>query len=72
MRRAPGLPSWQATMLAAAVAGAVFLFAMVWKGWIILAAVCAGLWLGTWYLRRLYPLFDEFCSGFAKGFLGRR
>ena len=50
----------RATLLALAVAVAFFAFAMQWRGMIIFAAVCAGLWLATRYLRRRFPLFNIF------------
>ena len=62
----------RATLLALAVAVAFFAFAMQWRGMIIFAAVCAGLWLATRYLRRRFPLFNIFCIEFIAGFFNRK
>jgi hypothetical protein len=61
-----------ATLLALAVAASVFVFAMMWKPWIILAGTIAGLWLAVRWGRRRYPLFDIFAREFARGFLRGR
>jgi hypothetical protein len=54
------------------VAASVFVFAMMWKPWIILAGTIAGLWLAVRWGRRRYPLFDIFAREFARGFLRGR
>jgi hypothetical protein len=67
---------WLATIAALAVAVAFFAFALVWKGWILFALICFGLWYGYGWLKLYWPEAAEFVRsfgrGFLRGFFGRR
>jgi hypothetical protein len=66
----------KATLLAAAVAVAFFAFAMQWRGLIMFALICFGLWYGWGWLKRFWPEAADFIAnfgrGFFRGFFGRR
>jgi hypothetical protein len=75
MRRT-GLPMWLASLAAFCVAAASFVFAMQWRGLIVFAMICFGLWYGYRWLKLYWPEATNnlayFGRGFLRGFFGRR
>jgi hypothetical protein len=64
---------WLASVIALAVAAAVFVFALQWKPLIIAALViAAGIWGYRWLCRRYPTIAIALFSGFLSGLTGGR
>jgi hypothetical protein len=61
----------KATVIALLVAAAFFNFAVMWRPWIILAAVAAAMFFGMRWLIRHHPMVAVALIGFLRGLLLR-